>query len=71
MAFQKETQDNVLGLLVTVQTAEEYDELGSNDQILSSVLEELDTIFDGRASVTYMDRYLLENWGPHEFIMGT
>ena len=71
VAFQKEAQDNVLGLLVTGQTAEEYYELGSNDQILSSVLEELDTIFDGKASATYMDSYLLENWGKHEFTMGT
>ena len=71
VAFQKGAQDNILGLLVTGKSAEEYYELGSQDKILSSVLQELDTIFDGQASTTYMDSYLFEDWGRHQFTMGT
>ena len=63
MIWHFKMQFNVLGLLVTRQTTEEYYELGSNDQMVSSVLEELDTIFDGKASATYMDHYLLKKLG--------
>ena len=32
---------------------------------------ELDEIFDGKASELYTGEYVLENWGKHEFTLGT
>lgn len=31
----------------------------------------LDSIFEGKASETYTGKYVLENWGQHEFTRGT
>ena len=71
LAFKKDAQSNIFGLLVTGKTAEEYYHLASEEKILSAALEELDQIFDGKASEFYTGEYLLENWGQHEFTLGT
>lgn len=71
IAFKKDAQDNILGLLAVGSAAETYYQLGSEQEIISSVLKELDQIFDGKASETYSGEYILENWGQHEFTLGT
>ncbi|MFK7946440.1 MAG: NAD(P)/FAD-dependent oxidoreductase [Saprospiraceae bacterium] len=71
IAFKKEAQSHIFGLLVTGESAEEYYQLSSNEAIVEAALKELDEIFDGKASETYTDEYILENWGQHEFTLGT
>jgi len=71
VAFGKDVEDNVLGLLVRSPSVESYYALGSNDAIVTSVLEELDVIFDGRASQTYTGEYMLMDWGRYEYTRGT
>ena len=71
VAFKKNTQSNILGLLATGSSAEEYSKIGSEKKIISSVLHELDQIFGGKASKAYSGEYVLENWGQHEFTLGT
>jgi monoamine oxidase len=34
-------------------------------------LEELDQIFEGKASEFYTGEYVFENWGQHQFTLGT
>ncbi len=71
VAFQKDTKENVLGLLSTGSSTEAYYELGSEEAIVSAVLKELDQIFDGRASKTYLGEYLFQDWGRQEFTLGS
>ncbi len=71
VAFKKDAQSNILGLLSTGSSAEAYYQLGSDQKIVSSVLQELDQIFHGKASKAFSGEYVLENWGQHEFTLGT
>ena len=71
VAFGKETDDNVLGLLVTGPLVETYYSLGSNEAIVSEVIAELDLMFDGSASRTYTEEFLLMDWGRHPYTHGT
>jgi len=71
IAFKKEAKSHILGLLVTGDSAEEYYQLNSNAEIVAAALQELDEIFDGKASEVYTGEYILENWGQHEFTLGT
>jgi len=71
IAFGKETQDNILGFLCTGDETQKYYNLNSNDEIMDSLLSELDQIFDGKASSSYSGEYVLENWGQYEFALGT
>ncbi len=64
-------QSNILGLLVAGNSVEEYYKLKSEAEIVNSAIGELDSIFDGKASETYTGEYILENWGQHQFTMGT
>ena len=71
IAFKKNVQTNVLGFLCTGNETQKYYNLKSEQEIISSLLEELDEMFDGKASKFYSGEYILENWGQHEFIQGT
>ena len=71
IAFGKETQDNILGFMCTGDEAQKYYNLNSNNEIIDSLLSELDYIFDGKASSSYTGKYILENWGEYEFTLGT
>ena len=71
IAFGKETQDNILGFLCTGDETQKYYDLNSNEQIIDSLISELDQIFDGKASANYSGEYILENWGQYEFALGT
>ncbi len=71
MAFKKNTQDNVLGFLCAGNETQKYYSLNSEQEIISKLLEELDQMFDGKATASYTGDYILENWGQHEFTKGT
>ncbi len=71
IAFKKEAQSNILGFLVAGNIVEEYYKLESEAEIVKLAIAELDKIFNGKASETYTGEYILENWGQHQFTMGT
>ena len=71
IAFKKEAESHILGFLATGKSVEEYYKLESQDEIVKSIIGELDKIFDGKASESYTGQYVLENWGQHQFTMGT
>ena len=71
IAFGQETQNNILGFLCTGDETQKYYDLNSNDEIISSLIDELDLMLDGKASSSYSGEYILENWGQYEFTLGT
>ncbi len=71
IAFGKKAEANVLGFLCVGDETEKYYDLGSEQEIISRLLEELDKMFAGKASAAYTGDYIFENWGQHEFTLGT
>lgn len=71
VAYGKESEDHVLGLLSTGASAEDYYVLGSEDAIVASVLQELDGYFNGLASQKYMDLYVYKDWSQQTYTQGT
>lgn len=71
LAFKKEAKSHIFGLLVAGSLAKDYYQLGAEEKIVSAALKELDQILDGKASKFYTGEYILENWGKHEFTLGT
>jgi monoamine oxidase len=71
ISFKKDVQTNVLGFLCTGDETLRYYDLNSEEEIISSLLEELDQMFDGKATVAYSGAYIIENWGQYEFTQGT
>ena len=71
IAFKKDAQTNVLGFLCTGNETQKYYDLNSEQEIISSLLQELDQMFNGKATASYSGEYILENWGQHQFTMGT
>jgi len=71
IAFKKNTETNILGFLCTGDETESYYSLNSEQRIVSQIIKELDKMYGGKASQTYMNEYLFENWGQYEFTQGT
>ncbi len=71
LAFKKAAKSHIFGLLVAGSLAKDYYQLGAEEKIVSAALKELDQILDGKASKFYTGEYILENWGKHEFTLGT
>ena len=71
VAFGKDSNDHVLGLLAKGRSAEEYYALGSDEAIVAGSLAELDAMFGGAASRAYTGEYLLQDWGRNEYVRGT
>lgn len=68
-AFRKDTNRHVLGLFAINQKAAAYTQLGSDEAIITAFLAELDEIFGGRASQTYI-KHVIQNWSNEPFIQG-
>jgi monoamine oxidase len=71
IAFKKNAKTNILGFLCKGDETEKYYSLKSEQEIINQLLKELDDMYDGKASQTYMNEYLLENWGQYQFTQGT
>lgn len=71
MAFNKDSNSHILGFLCTGDETQKYYVLNSEEEIVSSLLEELDQMFDGKATRSFTGDYVLENWGQYEFTQGT
>ena len=71
IAFKKNVKTNILGFLCKGDETEKYYALKSEQEIINQLLKELDDMYDGKASQTYMNEYLLENWGQYQFTQGT
>ena len=71
VAYKKEASSHVLALLVQGEIANNYFELGTKEAMVRAALDELDVMFDGKASKHYTGEWRLENWGQTPHIEGT
>ena len=69
-AFRKDSDRNILGLFSVGEKASAYTSLASDEEILNKILGELDEIFDGKATETYMN-HVVQNWSKEPFIQGS
>ncbi len=65
VAYGQNSEDNVLGLFSVGKQAEVYQGF-SGDALRDYVLNELDEVFDGKASETFQD-ILVQNWNEQPF----
>ena len=70
-ARKKEASDRVLGFIVQGDAAEAYYSLGSESDIVSALVKELDGMYPGVASRTYTGDHVVQDWGRHEFTKGS
>ena len=71
IAFGKDAEANVLGFLCTGSETLNYYALNSEQKIIRALIEELDEMFEGKASTTFIGEYILEDWGKHKYTRGT
>jgi len=69
--FGKDSNEHVLGVLITGVHAAPYEALKTPEDIIRSILTELDLQFDGQATQTFTGDFLLEDWGRHPYTKGT
>ena len=70
IGFKKPTSQNILGVLIRGEEAYKYTDKEPKD-IVKLILEELDVVFAGRATSSYLNEFEYENWGDHQFTLGT
>jgi monoamine oxidase len=66
-AYGQESDANVLGLFLVGEPAEPYQALDPGDELRDYILAELDELFDGAASRTYI-QHISQNWANEPFI---
>ncbi|MEM8567434.1 MAG: NAD(P)/FAD-dependent oxidoreductase [Bacteroidota bacterium] len=69
-AFRKDTNKNVLGLFAVGIPATPYTRHETEEEIVQYVLDELDKIFDGKASKFYV-KHIVQNWSKESYILGS
>ena len=69
-AFGKESNRNILGLFTVGEPAEVYAQMTNNEEIISYILDELDEIFDGKASANYQ-KHVIQHWSKEPHIQGS
>ncbi len=61
--------DHVLLAFVMGEQAEKLTALGSNTAIVNALLQELDTMYNGQATINYLNSFV-QNWTTQPFIQG-
>lgn len=69
-AFRKDTNRNIFALFAVGEPAKVYTDQGSDEAIYSFFMEELDQIFDGKATQFYQN-HVIQNWLAEPFIGGS
>ncbi len=65
----KTGNDNILLAFIMGEQAEYLNSLGSESAITTALLSELDTIYNGQATNSFVSSHV-ENWTTHPFIRG-
>ena len=69
-AFGKDTNSNVFALFTVGEQATPYASLATDQEVVDKVLSELDEMFDGKASATYI-KHIVQNWTKEPHIRGS
>ncbi len=65
-AYGQDTEANVLGLFSVGEPAERYQAVDEGDELRDLILAELDEIYDGAATRTYV-QHVAQNWNAEPF----
>lgn len=68
-AFNKNSDQNIMGLLIVGDEATKLTELGSDRAIYMKLLEELDIIFENKAS-RFFEGAIVQNWTKSPYVRG-
>ena len=68
-SFGKDSDQHVLGLLAINEKAKPYLNAGSDTELIRIILEELDSVFGGKASQNYL-KHISQNWSAEPYIQG-
>ena len=69
-AFKKDSSRHILGLFTIGAPAAVYTNMSSEADIIQQILAELDAMFEGKASASYLN-HIIQNWSAEEFIQGS
>ena len=70
IAFRKDTSHNVLALFAVGDAASVYTNMAREEDIVNRALSELDMMFNGKASETFI-KHVIQNWSKEPFIKGS
>jgi len=68
--YGKETSLNIIGILAINDEAKHYNSMSSESEIITNILNELDDIFSGKATDSYIS-HKIQNWTKEPFIKGS
>lgn len=68
--FRKDVSNHVLAMFNVGESAAEYTDLVTEQEIIDKALAELDEIFDGKASQTYQ-KHIIQNWSKEPYVLGS
>ncbi len=69
-AFKKDSSRNIMALFYVGDNANEFTDLPNDSAIIDKVLNQLDEIFDGKASQYYI-KHITQNWSKEPYIQGS
>ena len=69
-AFNKDSSLNILGLFAVGIQASVYTDLPSDQARVEFILNELDELFDGKASPNYV-KHVIQNWSAEPYVGGS
>ncbi|MEL6132168.1 MAG: NAD(P)/FAD-dependent oxidoreductase [Bacteroidota bacterium] len=69
-AFKKESDRNILGLFTVGDISSVYTQIPTDEELIRFILAELDEIFEGKASQTFV-KHISQNWSATPFIRGS
>ncbi len=66
-AFGKESTRHLLGVFAINEKAAAYMRLSSDEEIIKTILAELDELFEGNANQHYVN-HVIQNWSNEPYI---
>ncbi len=70
VAFRKDSSRNILGLFTIGERAAQYASMNSEGEIIKSIMADLDKMYDGKATKTYIKHYV-QDWNKEPYIQGS
>lgn len=69
VSYGQDTEQNVLGIFAVGDAAEKFVDM-AEDEIFKSILDQLDSVYDGQATLNYEGEGFIQNWSNQTYIRG-
>ena len=69
-SYGKDSTKNIMGLFAVGEPSQKYTSLITDEAIIKYILQELDQMFEGKASKHYV-KHVIQNWTAEPFIQGS